>query len=160
MPWIGRLTGVLAYVLLIAYGVLWLVMLIDCLRRHEFYPVLGPRGATRLFWLATMIFLNPALTLLYLLLGRRKPPAVGGGKLVSRGVLLTAAGLIVLGFFVRFPGLTHVWAEPFVGRNGGDAEPVVNIHAAKIESSNSISTTSSTMSSAESRFACRRIAII
>jgi hypothetical protein len=51
---------------LIAYVLLWGGLLVACLRRRDFCPVFIDSRRTRQFWLVSFIFVNPLLTLLYL----------------------------------------------------------------------------------------------
>ena len=41
--------------------------MIHCLFKRRFFPLLGPAPATKAFWLVTFVFVNPLLTLLYLI---------------------------------------------------------------------------------------------
>jgi hypothetical protein len=43
--------------------------LIHCLLKRKFFPLLGPALATKAFWLVTFVFVNPLLTLLYMIFG-------------------------------------------------------------------------------------------
>jgi hypothetical protein len=71
-----------------------------------------------------------------------------------------ALGLMVAGAWVSFPGLTHLWAEPWVGK-AGDSEPAVKLRAASIAVAHDTESESSTFSSrGETGFAYGRIAII
>jgi len=56
---------VLMYVFL---GV-WLLLLVLCCLRKEFYPIFASSKSTRKFWLITFVFVNPLLVLLYLIFG-------------------------------------------------------------------------------------------
>jgi len=71
--------------ILIAYLLLWLALLVGCVRKREFCPLLGTSRATRLFWLATFVFFNPVLTILYLLFAARSRQPGRARSRVSRG---------------------------------------------------------------------------
>ena len=51
------------------YLLVWTLLLIHCLRRRYFYPLLGRQLATKILWLATFLFLSPPLTLIYAIFG-------------------------------------------------------------------------------------------
>lgn len=82
------------YILLISYFLLWAGLLIHCLVRKRFYPMLKSNQATRVFWLATFLFFNPILLLLYLILGvlaRPKDPAETAHWFRAMVIVLVAA---------------------------------------------------------------------
>ncbi|MDI6448734.1 PLD nuclease N-terminal domain-containing protein [Anaerobaca lacustris] len=141
--------------ILIAYLLFWAALLIGCLRRREFCPLFLDSRRTRLFWLATFVFVNPLLTLLYLIFGRMRSPQARPVRLVRDLVLVLA----ILGFFVNIPGLTHLWMQPFLGR-ASVADRPAEAHLAVIEASNNTNTFSSTSSGDNSRLACRHMAVI
>jgi len=62
-------------VLNIAYLIVWSALLVDCLLRRQFYPILGRGWGTKGLWLLTFVFFNPLLTLLYLAFGFLLRPA-------------------------------------------------------------------------------------
>ncbi|MHC4716110.1 MAG: hypothetical protein ACYS5V_04015, partial [Planctomycetota bacterium] len=71
-----------------------------------------------------------------------------------------ALGLMVAGAWVSFPGLTHLWAEPWVGK-AGDSEPAVKVRAAVIAAAHDTESKGTTFSSrGETGFAYGRIAIV
>jgi hypothetical protein len=144
--------------LVVAYAILWVILLVQCYRRREFYPILGDSRRTRLLWLASFVFLNPVLTFLYILLGRRKLAASTPPPWGSLAILAAIGGIAVCGFFTTLPGFTHLWMTPFVGR--GDGSEAVKLHAAVIEARDNTSSSSALSSSGNSRFACRRIALL
>ncbi|MDI9432608.1 MAG: hypothetical protein QM570_12895 [Planctomycetota bacterium] len=141
--------------LLIAYVVLWVALLIGCLCKREFCPIFTDSRRTRLFWLASFVFVNPLLTLLYLVFGQVRSPQARPVRAVRDLAIVVA----ILGFFINVPGLTHLWMQPFRGRSKL-AERGVQTHLAAIEATNNSSTTSMTSSGDNSRLACRRVAII
>lgn len=141
--------------ILIAYLLLWAALLVACVRKKEFCPLLGTSRATRLLWLATFAFFNPVLTVLYLIFGQIRSPRARANRLAPALVLIVA----LVGFFVNVPGLTHLWMQPFLGRSPKPGRSV-QAHLAVIKASNNTSTTSSSASSDNSRLACRNIAVV
>ena len=152
--------------LIVVYVLAWLVLLVDCIRRKRFYPLLGPGRATRIFWLATFLFFNPVLTLLYFLFGCLKQPrerAAGWATGLVVLLVVAVAGLSV--FPIRGSG-----TRAFTLKQDELGEEVVvegekdrrfpGFHLAKFESQNNISSASSTASSDQAAFACRRVAIL
>ena len=140
---------------LIGYFVVWMVLLVACIRRREFCIVFSDSRRTRLFWLATFVFLNPLLTILYFVFGQIRSPQARPIR-IARDVALVVA---ILGFLVNIPGLTHLWMQPFLGRSP-EAGKHFDAHLAAIESANNTSTSVVAASSDNSRLACGRIAVI
>jgi hypothetical protein len=140
---------------LLGYAAVWAVLLIACLRKRQFCPIFGDSHKTRLCWLATFVLVNPLLTILYLVFGQIRSPQARPVRVVRELVLLVA----LLGFFVNVPGLTHLWMQPFLGRSAR-AGQTAQAHLAAIQAANNTSMTSASSSSDNSRFACRRIAVI
>jgi hypothetical protein len=141
--------------LLIGYLVVWAVLLIACIRRQEFCTVFSNSRRTRLFWLATFVFFNPLLTILYLVLGQLRSPQARPVR-ITRDVVMVIA---ILGFLVNIPGLTHLWMQPFLGRSASAGEHF-SAHLATIRSGTNTSTASSVSGVENSRLACRRVAVI
>ena len=140
---------------LIAYLAIWAILLGCCIRRKQFYPVLSNSRRTRILWLLTFGLLNPLLTLFYLVFGQFRSPQARPWRFVIVLVVL----VVISGFFVNIPGLTHLWMQPFVGRSA-DPDPKLKAHLGAIRSTNNASTTSSVASSDNSRLACRKVAVI
>ena len=136
----------------IGYLVIWIILLLLCLRRRQFCPVIGDSAATRYFWLATFIFFNPVLTALYLIFGQIRSPRAKPNRFTMPTVLTIA----ILGFFVNFPGITHLWMQPFLGRSA-DANPRFKAHLAAISSANNTTTSISTSSRGNDRLACGQV---
>lgn len=61
-PWAGPW-------LVCGYLLVWMALILHCLRRDRFYPVFGNHRGSKCFWLATFGFFHPGLTLLYLVFG-------------------------------------------------------------------------------------------
>ncbi len=141
--------------ILVAYLLLWLALLAGCIRKREFCPLLGTSRATRLFWLATFVFFNPVLTILYLIFGQIRSPRARA----NRVVLVLVPVVVLVGFFVNVPGLTHLWMQPFLGRSPESGKSL-QAHLAVIKASTNTSTSSSSASRDNSRLACRNIAVV
>ncbi len=140
---------------LIAYVLVWAVLLVGCLRKRDFCPIFVDSRRTRQFWLASFIFVNPLLTLLYLVFGQIRSPQARP----VRSVRDLAVVIAIVGFFVNVPGMTHLWMQPFLGHSVG-TDVGVKAHLAAIEAKNNTSTTSVTSSGDNTRLACRRVAVI
>lgn len=84
------------------YIVLWAVLLIHCLLKRTFFPIFGPGWGTKVFWLVTFLFMNPLLTLLYLIFGValsfRKPVGTPHPRLATICLVLV---VLVIGIFER-----------------------------------------------------------
>jgi hypothetical protein len=82
------------------YLALWAVLLIHCLVKKRFFPVLGRGWGTKVFWLVTFIFRNPLLTLLYVIFGVfSKADEANVHKIHVRGAICLALVLVVVGVF-------------------------------------------------------------
>lgn len=109
----------LAYVLNGVYLLLWLGLLIHCLRKKRFFPVFGPGTGTKLFWLASFAFLNPVLTFYYLIFGVVASPSVRASAARSLGVVVLV--VLTAGLFHAPIGLPG--SEPRVlERQAGSGE--------------------------------------
>lgn len=137
---------------LIGFVILWAVLLIACWRKRDFCPLLSDARRTRWLWLATFVFVNPLLTVLYLIFGQLRSPGARPVRLVRDLIPVVA----IVGFFVNIPGLTHLWMQPFLGRSDGGFKA----HLAVIEAKTNTSTTSAISSSDNSRFSCAKMALI
>jgi len=143
--------------LLIIYLVAWAILLALCFRKKQFWPIVGNSTKTKYFWLGTFIFLNPALTILYFIFGQTRSPQAKTNNYAFPAVV----AFVIVGFVVNFPGMTHLWMQPFLGRSADeDKGPYLHAQLATIKSSNNTSTLSSTGSSNNDRLACRNIVII
>ena len=65
----------------IVYGIFWLILLIHCIFRRKFYPIIGHGRATKIMWLVTFLFLNPFLNLVYIVYGYFFRPSPKDSKL-------------------------------------------------------------------------------
>jgi hypothetical protein len=154
---------VLTYAGTAVYIIIWLWLLIDCLRRKDFYPIFGHGPGTKVFWLVTFIFFNPILTLLYLIFGRWARPTARSS--VLRSALIVVPVLLVILFF-HLPGRTGSRPREMARESpGGEMETkdrrglFVEAQAATIQARDSMNSYSTVSSSNEARFACRRIVI-
>jgi len=65
------------YVLNGLYLIVWSALLLHCLGRREFYPIIGRKWGTKIFWLLTFVFFNPLLSLIYIVFAVLfKPPKI------------------------------------------------------------------------------------
>ena len=145
----------LPWMLIGGYLFVWVVLLVNCLRRREFVVLAGDEKKTRWFWLVTFLFFNPLLSVLYIAFVLVKPSR----PLPARWKMVCVLGAVAIGFFVNIPGLTHLWMVPVMGEPGDEA-PWMKLHASVIEARNNFSTSHSTSSTNNDRFVCRRVCII
>lgn len=163
-----RLGGhaVVTYSLLVAYGLLWLWLLIDCIRRKRFYPVFGHRWGTKVFWLITFPFFNPLLTLLYLIFGRLLSPEKRPSVLRSALVFVPAAAIMILSLLpVDLPGSEPVRMKR--DRVTGEMRPErpddgvrLSAHSGVIHATNRLNSSLSSVHFGQTCFSCRRIVIV
>ncbi len=161
-----HLSSVLGWTLAAGFAVFWVVMLIDCLRRPAFYPVLGTTWRTRVFWLLTFLLLHPLATLMYLMFGRMLPPRPKAQPPVSAVVI----GLVLLVVIGRcWPSRTlspHVLrflrdsASGEMRLEEGGLASGVSLSAARRESESSLTATSSSAGNDESLFMCERVVVL
>lgn len=148
----------------IGFWVAWLGLLIHCLWRKRFYPVLGPGWSTKLFWLATFPFFNPLFLLLYVVFAVLLPiPAKARHSAARRGSAV--AIVLVGGVFLLFemPAKPES-TEPIVLQRGQergkeDTGLHVNGHLGVLKSSANSSSTGSLVSRDGGRFACGAVAL-
>ncbi|MBE0537149.1 MAG: hypothetical protein IH624_15920 [Phycisphaerae bacterium] len=150
----------------ILYFAAWLCLGVHCLRRKRFFPILGPGLSTKLFWLATFLFFNPFLTVLYLVFGVMLPGLAPDRKhpvarLVSvLAVVMVAATLV----FFELPALGKPRGPVTLARgeeNTGDTSGLgLKASAGKLESKNNYSTTTSSMHSQNARLNVTSILIL
>jgi len=131
-------------------------LLILCFRRKQFWPIIGDSATTKYFWLGTFIFINPVLTALYFIFGQFRLPEAKQ----NRFALATVLAFVIVGFYLNFPGITHLWMQPFLGRSADENKgPYFHANLAAIKSSNNTGTSSSSRSSSNDQLACRNVAI-
>lgn len=151
----------------ILYLAAWLCLLIHCLRRKRFFPILGSGLSKKLFWLATFPFFNPLLTLLYLLFAVVLPPLAPDRKHpIARTVsILTIAFIAVILIFFELPSFTRHAGPVTIGEKAGhdsDNESGLNLEASagKLVSNNQYSTSVFSSHSPNARLNVRTILIL
>ena len=139
--------------MLFIYLAVWVILLVLCFRKKEFWPVTGDSRTTKYFWLATFVFMNPVLTVLYFFFGQiRSPRAKANGYAFA-----TVLAFVIVGFYFNFPGITHLWLQPFLGRSTKSSH--FNASLAAIKSADNTNTSSTVYASSNSRLACRSVAV-
>jgi hypothetical protein len=174
MPW---------YVLSGAYLVIWSALLIHCLIQRRFYPVLGTRWGTKIFWLLTFVFLNPLLTFLYLVFGFLLQPAKKAppGRPIGLGSPAAIAFVAFVLAFFEWPFGDH-GREPVIlqddeqrtmenkpgvtgpasalARIGGGTLPWGQAHVARVKAKNGVQTFGSTSAESDDRVSLRNIVLV
>lgn len=134
--------------LLLLFLVAWAWLLRHWLKQERFWPLLKSQKGTALLWLASLLCLNPALTLLYALIGRRPPEdSRRPGPLPLLILVMIAAG-----FLVNLPGLTHLWMVPYA--------PVPVGHALLLDAKEQASASSTRVTGEGFRVACRTLTLV
>jgi len=155
----------LLYLATLGYIAVWLLLLVDCLRRKEFYPVLGNGLGTKVFWLATFLFFNPLLTLLYLIFGRLARPTARP-SFFRTGLVVVPVLAILCASSVPWsrPGSKAVTVrrDPADGslKTDGGGKAGVEAHLTVFEARDGINSSSVTFSGNRAGFPCRRIALL
>jgi len=148
------------------YGLLWLWLFVDCVRRKRFYPILGHGWGTKAFWLITFPFLNPVLTLLYLIFGRLLPPEKGASRLRSALVFASAVVVMVLSLLpAELPGARPIRMkrDPAAGemrQEGSDDGVRLSAQSGVIHATNHLNSSLSSVEFGRPCFSCRRIVIV
>ena len=174
MPW---------YVLSGAYLIAWSGMLVHCLLQRRFYPVLGSRWGTKVFWLLTFVFLNPLLTFLYFVFGFLLRPAKNAPprRLIGIGSPAAVAFVAFVVAFFEWP-FTDYPREPvilkndagrttddrrsdvgpssLVARAGGGALPWGQAQLALVKAKNGVQTFGSTSAESDDKASLRSIVLI
>lgn len=163
---LAHLSSAIGWTIAAACAIFWLAMLVDCLRRPAFYPILGTNWRTKIFWLLTFALLNPLMTLMYLLCGRLLPPRPKAAWPVSVAVigvfLLLAAAQIWPSTGLR-PQVLRFQRDPATGEmrlETGSASTGLSLNAAATESTTAQNSISSTSGNDESFFSCDHIAVL
>ena len=143
------------------YAVLWGVLLVHCLLKRRFFPVFGPGPGTKLFWLATFVFMNPLLTLLYVAFGIiLKPKEAGTRKINAGGITCLALALVVIGVFeVPWPGHEKGITVLQAGRAQSKEGSGLHAQAGVLAANNSLNTSSSSVTSGHTKFSAGSIII-
>lgn len=143
--------------------ILWAGLLIHCLCKRRFFPVLGRGWGTKAFWLVTFVFMNPLLTLLYLIFGLvlKAKKEKTGGQLVGSVLCLVLVLLVIAVFEVPRP--VRPGSDITIRHAGQEEEKDKGFrfqaHAGVLEANNSHSTASSTSKHGNARFSARSIII-
>ena len=174
MPW---------YVLSGVYLIIWSALLIHCLLQRRFYPVLGTRWGTKIFWLLTFVFFNPLLTFLYFVFGFLLRPAKDAppGRPVGLGSLAAIVFVAFVLAFFEWPFGDH-GREPVIllsdgrptiddkpgiprpssalARIGVGALPWGQAHVALVKAKNGVQTFGSTSAESDDRVSLRNIVLV
>ena len=153
------------YFLIGGYGILWLWLVVDCLRRPAFFPVFRTARRTRIFWLLTFSLLDPFLTVLYLVFGRLASPQARSTRWRTGLVLFATVTLIINGLVPTRPSEEPVRFERdatggFRQTTGPRFDPAgLSFHLAS-QFNLQFGTAQDMHFGARRPFACRRIAIL
>ena len=132
------------------YMVLWGVLLIHCLLKRSFFPLIGPHWATKGFWTITFVFTNPLLTLLYVIFGvffnAQGRPAK---TLVTT---LRVVGLVLILGIIGIFELPHPASEKKHMLSSGAQTGV-------LEAKNSMNSSTVSSTSGHARFSAKRVSI-
>ena len=145
------------------YLALWAVLLIHCLLKQKFFPLFGPGLGTKIFWLITFIFVNPLLTLLYVIFGVfSKPDEVNVRKIHVRGTICLVLVLVVIGVFhLPRPNRQKNEVTTLHAGQKEEKEEGLNLQAQAgvLEANNSHSTGTSSTTSGHAKFYAKSIVI-
>jgi hypothetical protein len=155
----------LIYLSIAAYLMIWISLLIHCVRRKEFYPILKNSIQTKIFWLITFLFFNPLLTVLYFIFGFiMKPAAPGKGlKLLRIGNVIALALVILIIVTMEIP-FTAKSPEPIILTDDDIANKRTNqkglrANLSVIRSMENFNSTHSSSHSNEAKIAAKNIFI-
>jgi hypothetical protein len=143
------------------YIVLWAALLIHCVLKRRFYPIFGRGLGTKVFWLFTFAFMNPLLTVLYLIFGVIfKAGEVEAKGIRAGGILSILLVLVTLGVF-ELPSLKGQKTEVSVVHNGQEKKKDGGFqgHVGILEANNNHSTMTSSTQSGNARFYAKSIVI-
>ena len=87
----------------------WLVLLVDCIRRRQFWPLFASSRLTKVFWLLTFLAVNPMLMAMYWLFGRSAGAKTSPSKEARTVVVCLVMAVLVGGFMLPIPVLRHIW---------------------------------------------------
>jgi hypothetical protein len=134
--------------------ILWAGLLIHCLLKRRFFPLLGSGLGTKAFWLVTFVLVNPLLTLLYLIFGvilrakEDKPRTQLAGKIIC----LVLVVLVIAVFELPRPGRSR--SDVITRHAGLEKEEGIGFQAQAgvLEASNSHSSTFKGIESSEAQY--------
>ena len=153
------------YLLMIAYLVSWFLLLIHCIKRKTFYPIIANSLQTKIFWLVTFVFFNPLLTLLYFIFGFLKKPFPADkqpglfhtGNVIALVLVLTTVIAVELPLPARRSQPITLTNEDIRNKKSGD--PGLSAHLAVIRSRENFNSSHSSSHSDQSTVAARNISI-
>jgi hypothetical protein len=145
------------------YMVLWGVLLIHCLLKRSFFPLIGPHWATKGFWTITFVCANPLLTLLYVIFG---VCLKAESKQAKHPMAARVAGLVlVLGvvsiFELPYPDRPRRHTTLTKNSDSPDHEGKLHFEAqvGVLEANNGMSTSTTSSAGHHARFCPKRISI-
>ena len=143
------------------YLALWAVLLIHCLLKRKFFPLFGQGIGTKVFWLITFVFINPLLSLLYVIFGVFfKADEANVRKIHVKGAICLVLVLVVIGVF-ELPRPDGQKNEITILQAGQEKEKEEGLQAQAgiLEANNSHSTATSSSKSGNARFYAKSIVI-
>jgi len=145
------------------YVALWGALLIHCVLKRSFFPLLGPHWATKGFWLITFVFINPLLTLTYLIFGVF---VRAQGTRTTNLLTLRVVGLVLVFGIMSVFELPHPVPEKrHTTLRHGDIPPEkrhrlsLGAQAGVLEAKNGMNSSTSSSTSGHARFSAKRISI-
>lgn len=143
------------------YLALWAALLIHCLVKKKFFPIFGQGLGTKVFWLITFVFVNPLLTLLYVIFGLFfKADETNVRKIHVRGAICLVLVLGVIGIF-KIPRPNRPGKDITILRADQENEKGSGLQAQAgvLQANNSITTTTSSSTSGHAKFIADSIVI-
>ncbi len=143
------------------YLVLWAVLLIHCLLKRKFFPLFGPGLGTKIFWLITFVFVNPLLTLLYVIFGVfSRTDEVNVRRIHVKGAICLVLVLVVIGVF-HLPTLDRHKNDITILQAGQEELNKSGFQAqvGALQSNNSYTTATSSSTSGNAKFWAESIII-
>lgn len=157
------------HILRILYFIVWFLLLLHCLRRRRFFPILGPGIATKILWLVTFVFFNPLLTLLYLVFGVLLQPlsSIRKHRLAYIGSAIAILLIAVTILFFETPTIYRRSGPVTISDSTSPSsvqsnKPLLRFqaHAGSLRSENNHSTSTFSTHSQNARFAGGSIVIL
>ncbi len=145
------------------YLVLWVALLIHCLLKRMFFPLFGRGLGTKIFWLITFVFINPLLTLLYVIFAViSKADEKSVRKIHVKGAICLVLVLVVIGVF-ELPGPDGRKNEITILHAGQEKQKEKGFNfqaqAGVLKANNSHSTGTSSSTSNNAKFYAKSIVI-
>ncbi|NLX20081.1 MAG: hypothetical protein GXY55_00215 [Phycisphaerae bacterium] len=152
--------------LLIVFGIVWLLLLLDCLRRDRFFPVLGPGIQTKALWLMTFSLVSPLLVALYLVFGKLLKPRASVPVWARAGILISIAAAAA----VQFIPLSSAGRSPFtlvrdaatgrMLREGGSGRAGLSLNASVLSAESNSTSVSSVSSGFQAALMCGHLTLL